>query len=358
VHAASMMADDALAVDFGPRAISFGAVRDNDGPENPRVVSLVEDEGEWKNPLRYGLVEDWGAMDALWDKVLDETAVDKDSTIVAYTEPLHNPKAARERTAEMLFEKHSVHSILMAPRVTAGMCGLGTTNGLAIHMEEDETTIVPMYQGYVLRSRAMTRRAYSGDALVEYVQQVMREEKGVEVDLATSRGIAWHCAAVAPRWAFKDERYAEQVNALYRREDKAYELPDGSTLALGVERFKFAEMLFDPSLAGLDALGIGEDIDQVMMKCSWDWRTVLHRNMYMFGPVSEIPGIGDRVEHVVAELLPTTCRAKTRCPPGRATVVFTGTFVMADYARGHESWALSKSDYNEFGPKIIHRTFI
>ena len=59
--------------------------------------------------------------------------------------------------------------------------------------------------------------------------------------------------------------------------EKSYELPDGNVIVLGAERFRAAEVLFQPSFIGREANGIHECTFQTIMKCDLDIRKVGYR---------------------------------------------------------------------------------
>ena len=57
--------------------------------------------------------------------------------------------------------------------------------------------------------------------------------------------------------------------------DKGYELPDGRKIQLGNERFKVAEALFNPTLAGFEMEGLPKFCFDSAMKCDVDVRREL-----------------------------------------------------------------------------------
>ena len=65
--------------------------------------------------------------------------------------------------------------------------------------------------------------------------------------------------------------------------EKTYELPDGSALNIGSERFRCPEALFQPSFLGMEASGIHESIYSSILKCDIDIRAGLYRNTVLSG---------------------------------------------------------------------------
>lgn len=57
-----------------------------------------------------------------------------------------------------------------------------------------------------------------------------------------------------------------------KRKEIPYELPDGQRILIGDERFRCAEALFQPKLAGISELGVAEMLYSTIMKADVDLR--------------------------------------------------------------------------------------
>ena len=70
-----------------------------------------------------------------------------------------------------------------------------------------------------------------------------------------------------------------------------YIMPDGSELLINEERFKAPEILFDPSKAGLEHLGIHELIVSSIKKLEIELRKNLYESIHLAGGNTNIAGM-------------------------------------------------------------------
>ena len=135
---------------------------------------------------------------------------------------------------------------------------------------------------------------------------------------------------------------------------KTYELPDGNIVSLHGERFRCPEVLFQPSLVGKEAMGIHDTTFQSIMKCDVDIRKDLYQNVVLSGGTTMFPGIGERMTKELSALAPSTVRIKVVAPPERKYSVWIGGSILASLSTFQQMW-ISKSEYDEQGPTIVHR---
>ncbi|KAG6450332.1 hypothetical protein O3G_MSEX006531 [Manduca sexta] len=136
--------------------------------------------------------------------------------------------------------------------------------------------------------------------------------------------------------------------------EKSYELPDGQVITIGNERFRCPEALFQPSFLGMEANGIHETTYNSIMKCDVDIRKDLYANTVLSGGTTMYPGIADRMQKEITALAPSTMKIKIIAPPERKYSVWIGGSILASLSTFQQMW-ISKQEYDESGPSIVHR---
>ncbi|KAK8401606.1 hypothetical protein O3P69_001025 [Scylla paramamosain] len=136
--------------------------------------------------------------------------------------------------------------------------------------------------------------------------------------------------------------------------EKSYELPDGQVITIGNERFRCPEALFQPSFLGLENVGIHETVYNSIMKCDVDIRKDLYANTVLSGGTTMYPGIADRMQKEITSLAPSTMKIKIIAPPERKYSVWIGGSILASLSTFQQLW-ISKQEYDESGPSIVHR---
>jgi actin-related protein len=113
-------------------------------------------------------------------------------------------------------------------------------------------------------------------------------------------------------------------------------------------------VLFQPSFVGKEASGIHDTMFQTIMKCDVDIRKDLYANIVLSGGTTMFAGISERLTKEMTALAPSTMKIKVVAPPERKYSVWIGGSILASLSTFQQMW-ISKQEYDESGPSIVHR---
>ncbi|RYP12529.1 hypothetical protein DL765_007265 [Monosporascus sp. GIB2] len=136
--------------------------------------------------------------------------------------------------------------------------------------------------------------------------------------------------------------------------EKSYELPDGQVITINNERFRGPEVLFQPSVVGLQSGGLHVMAFNSIMKCDVDVRPDLYGNIILSGGSSMYPGLADRIQKEIVALAPSGMKVQIIAPPERKYSTWIGGSILASLSTFQLMW-ISKQEYDESGPSIVHR---
>lgn len=354
--------------------------------------------------VKNGVVQDWHRMELLWKHVFElGLNTHTDEFFVMLSEPFDNPKESREHTAQVFFEKFGVPSYSAEPSASLALYASGRVSGCTLDVGYQSTRCLGIVDGDILDGAAK-RLDLGGQSLTDRMFKCMSEEDmskevmswfngcyGRNIIRDTIREMRLKLAYVALDFDAEMKRFAA-MSAKHHAENQ-YELPDGNVVPVGVSRFTCPEALFRPSLVGLnDANGVDKMILRTVTNCDVFLQTTLYENVVCAGGTTLTKNFPERLErsligdsslmaHVMTSSMLLRFLSRRGILPSSMSVL-RGEYesyvrprestkrhgVVALTNREHATWiggsilaqgcsqiGITKEQYEEFGPSIVHR---
>ena len=300
-------------------------------------------------PVEHGVVLDWTEMTRIWKYTFDTLGVVQDEHPVLITEAPLNPKKNRAKTAEVFFDSFNVPALYVAAQAILALYASGRTTGIVLDSGDGVTHAVPVVEGFAI-PHAITRIDVAGRDVTNHLQLLLRRNGHVfhtSAEMEVVKSIKESICYVPFNVEASEKEEKDDTQPLF-------ELPDGQVIKIGAEKFRAAEVLFQPSLIGLEYQGVHQMLCQSIAKCDLDLRRTLFSEIVLSGGSTLFTGFGDRLLYEVRKIAPRDTKVRIFAPQERILSTWLGGSILASLTSFKSMW-VTRAEYHEHGKSIVYR---
>jgi len=299
-------------------------------------------------PINRGIIQDWDAMEKIWEHVFYQLHSYPEECNVMLTQPIMNPKDQAEKMIQIMFETFNVPGFYITNPPFLSFYSLGKLTGLAVDSGESLTQYLAVLEGFELPWKRDLIE-FGGKDLTEYFVRLLNEIKYIPID--KEKHIAEEAKVKACYVALDYQSELKYV------EPFEYKLPDGTDIFIRDQRIKCCEALFNPSLTGVDYdENIAEYCNKCIKSCDDDQRNDLYSNIILSGGNTMFKGFAERFAEEIKKLAgykyEEVVNVTTHHEKNFAAL--KGGCVLSSLSEFEEKW-ITKTEYEESGSYIVHK---
>ncbi|KAF9435388.1 hypothetical protein BGZ76_006395 [Entomortierella beljakovae] len=302
-------------------------------------------------PIQQGLVTDWNAMQRIWHYTFyNQLRIDPSQHPVLLTDSPLNTKPDREKMTQIMFESFNVPFVNVTNQSSLALFSAGRTTGLVLDIGDTATHAVPLNEGLTV-PHAILRSSVAGRSVTQYLTKLL-SDKGYRFDTPAAVDIVRNLKEKLCYVALDfDQAMAQSKQTSV---SASYSLPNGQAINIDIERFQAPEVLFKPYWAGIQDTPVHELAYNSIMKGGSDLRRPLYENILIVGGGTFSRGFADRLKSELSLFAPGSVKVNVINTPERNYASWIGGASITANADTGAIW-ISRAEYNEVGPTIVHR---
>ncbi|KAL2493637.1 Actin-related protein 7 [Forsythia ovata] len=277
------------------------------------------------DPVVRGFISDWDAMEDL----LQENS-----------------------WCKLMFERFNISGFYASDQAVLSLYAIGRISGCTVDIGHGKMDIATVIEGAV--QQISSRRFELGglDLTNLLAQELGKSYPLVNLSISDVEKIKEQYACCA-----EDDDAYEKLQLSCPEEQ--HTLPDGQVIKIGRERYTVGEALFQPSILGLQAHGVVEQLVHCISTVSSENHRQLLENTVLCGGTASMSGFEDRFQKE-ASLCSSAIRPCVVKPPEYMPEslskfsAWVGGAIIAKVVFP-QNQHVTKADYDETGPSIVHR---
>lgn len=307
-----------------------------------------------KYPIIHGLFQDWGDVEKLWRFTFDELKVDTAEHPILFTEPRINPKEARAKMAQIIFETFKVPSLYLEMQPVLSLYAAGQSTGIILESGDTTTNIVPIKDGRPIIN-SISHPNLAGRDVSSWFNKILGNTL-LKVDKMKATGNVVRINDIKKKCSYISLDYDTELQKAKTSHDidmsYTYE-KTGEQFTIADERFRGPELLFKPNLNDLEVLGFHTSIVESINKCEKEVQKDLYSHIFVSGGNTLFPGFPERLEKEIKCLAPEGTDVKVSRVEGKFPSWKGGSLLAM--SETFKQKAITAGMYREVGPDIVNQ---
>ncbi|EFC39540.1 hypothetical protein NAEGRDRAFT_72728 [Naegleria gruberi] len=300
-------------------------------------------------PMEYGIITDWDDMTRIWNYGFNKFNGSREDELILMSENCGVPKSHREKMTQIMFEDFNFGGMYVALQGVLALYGSGNTTGVVLDGGESCTRAIPIYEGHALHNSVLELKFVSRDVIVDNMVELFKS-RNYEFRTTSEKRIV---REIKELFGYVALNYEEELKLSEESILIDYELPDGTIINIGKERFKSTEVLFSPNIFGMEEAGVAEIVFNSIGKSDLDMRREFFSNIVLAGGTTMFRGFAERMHKELSELAPTM-KIHVKDLPNRNYLTWKGGCIFASLSN-FNNMCIKREEYEESGPTIVHR---
>ncbi|KAK9072216.1 hypothetical protein SSX86_008648 [Deinandra increscens subsp. villosa] len=252
-------------------------------------------------------------------------------------------KAARRQLKEAIHSAlfgMNVPAVCAVSQATLALFAARRTSGIVVNIGFQQTTIVPILNGKIMRKVRVEAVGVGALKLTEYLREQM-QQKNLQFDsLYTVRSLKENLCYVA----------LDYEAELCKDTEASYEVAAAGSFTLARERFQTGEILFQPRIAGMRAMGLHQAVGLCIDHCHAAELTAdetWFKTIVLAGGTACLPGVAERLEKELHGVLPPSVAdgIKVIPPPYGSDSAWYGAKLISNLSTFPNSWCITKKEF-------------
>lgn len=358
---------EAVVIDAGSSLLKAGFAIPDQDPSMiipTKMQGIVEDDvsGDKEvlpdinvDPIVRGVISSWDAMEDLLHYVFYAGLgweVGNEGQVL-FADPLLTPKAIRELLVQLMFETFNVTGFYASEQAVLSLYAAGRLSGCAVDVGHGKIDIAPVWEGAVQHNASKKFEIGGIDLTDLFAQELAKSNPKVSLDLSIVEKLKETYACTA-----EDQKSYEEKNKTFQEEK--HTLPDGQVISIGKEGYTVGEALFQPSILGIEEYSIVEQLIRCASCVPFENQRQLLENTVLCGGTATMFGFEDRFQKEAILASSTSIRPALVKPPEYMSEnmlrnsAWIGGAILAKVVFP-QNQHITKAEYDESGPTIIHR---